>query len=449
VVPDVDRRFDRKCDAAPRRVTEPEAAGDLSRCAAGAIALRFIHWFNYVTSQAPKILHLITDLDRGGAETMLVKLLRQMSGSGFSAIVISLAGDGAYESELRAAGIPVYALGMRPSIQSLLKLRHLIGIIRRERPDFIQTWLYHADAIGLLVAKCARLPFAWNVRNSNMDVRSYRWPTRAVRRLLTWTSHLPDAVLVNSHTGKDFHEAIGYNPRRWVLIPTGFDLDRFRPDPTAPAWLRSKLGLSAEALLIGMIARNDPMKDYPNFLAAAERVAAVNPSTQFLIAGRGTEQLRPSSALEGRVHVLGDRGDIARILSGLDILCLSSQFGEGCPNILGEAMACGVPCVATDVGDSAFVIGDTGAIVPPSDATALAACMIDWINRGADARAQAGSAARCRIEELFSIEKVTAMYRDLYAELLHTDPAALGVAAAPETDVADRTKSLREDAADG
>jgi glycosyltransferase involved in cell wall biosynthesis len=378
----------------------------------------------------PKILHLITDLDRGGAETTLVKLLRQMSGSDMTAVVVSLAGNGAYESELRAAGIPVYALGMRPTPGSLRKLYQLIAIIRRERPDFIQTWLYHADIVGLAVAKLARLPFAWNVRNSDIDVRHYRWPTRAIRRVLIWSSRLPSAVLVNSHSGKDFHETIGYRPRRWVVIPSGFDLDRFRPDPQAAARLRGELGIPAETVLVGIMARNDPMKDYPNFLAAAARVALAS-DAHFLVAGQGTERLDLPPALKGRVHLLGDRGDVSRLLPGLDLLCLSSQFGEGSPNILGEAMACGVPCIATNVGDCAFMIGDTGAIVPPRDSAALAARLLDWINRSPGDRANSGRAARQRIEELFSIEKVTAMYRDLYAELLRPDPPAPSAAAAP------------------
>jgi glycosyltransferase involved in cell wall biosynthesis len=187
--------------------------------------------------------------------------------------------------------------------------------------------------------------------------------------------------------------------------------------------LRGELGLPTETLLIGMIARNDPMKDYPNFLAAAERVATTS-GAHFLVAGQGTERLDLPPALKGRVHLLGDRDDIPCILPGLDLLCLSSQFGEGSPNVLGEAMASGVPCIATDVGDCARMIGETGAIVPPRDSAALAARMLDWINRPAVDRAQAGCAARRRIEEHFSLEKITAMYRDLYAELLHSDPRA-------------------------
>ena len=358
-----------------------------------------------------KVLHIITGLERGGAETMLTRLAPRL---GFRNIVVSLTSEGSLGPELRAAGVPVLALGMkrgRPSLAAMFRLRE---IVKRERPTLLQTWLYHADLLGLLTSLFSRdVPLVWNLRCSDLDVSQYSVGTRAVRWVLARASSLPAAIVVNSAAGRASHEALGYRPKRWELIPNGFDTDRFQPDAAARARFRREFRVGDNEPLVGMIARVDPMKDYDNFFAAAGQIAAARPEAKFLVAGRGTETLMVPPGLLDRVSLLGERGDVATLLTALDLMILSSAFGEGFPNILGEAMACGVPCVATDVGDSAAIIGDTGRVVPPRDPAALCDAALAVLA----CRPALAEKARRRIVDHFFIDAIAEQYRSLYANL--------------------------------
>jgi glycosyltransferase involved in cell wall biosynthesis len=358
-----------------------------------------------------KVMHIITGLRRAGAEAMLARLAPHL---GFSNIVISLMDEGALGPELRAAGVPVIALGMRRGHASLGAIAHLWRIIRVERPQILQTWLYHADLLGLFESFLSPgLRLVWNLRCSDMDLDAYSTGTRIVRSVLARASRIPDAVVVNSEAGRRFHEALGYRPKRWELIPNGFDVDHLRPSASARAQFRTRLGLAEGDWLIGMVARVDPMKDHPNFLAAAERIAAMRPDARFLLVGRGTEKLLVPASLVGRFHALGERGDIPDLLPSLDVLVVSSAFGEGFPNVIGEAMACGVPCVSTDVGDAATIVADTGVVVARRDPSALANGVITLLARGPGA----GAAARQRILDHYAIAEIAGRYRTLYESL--------------------------------
>jgi glycosyltransferase involved in cell wall biosynthesis len=362
--------------------------------------------------RAMKVLHIITGLHRAGAETMLARLVPRL---GFPNVVVSLMGEGELASELREAGVPVYELGIARGRVSLSAILRLWRIIRREKPQLLQTWLYHADLLGLLVSFFTpRMPLVWNLRCSDMDLSKYSRGTRAVRWLLARASRLPSAIVVNSEAGRRYHEALGYRPRRWAFIPNGFDTESFHPDAAARATFRAGLGMGDSEKLIGMVARVDPMKDHANFLAAAARIATVRPDAWFLLVGRGTQELAKPAALAGRVHALGERSDVATILPALDVFVLSSAFGEGFPNVIGEAMACGVPCVATEIGDTAAIIAETGAIVPPRNPEALCDGVLAVLARGASE----GAAARQRILDHYGIAAVASRYRTLYESLI-------------------------------
>lgn len=358
-----------------------------------------------------KILHIITGLERGGAETMLTRLAPRLDCPN---IVVSLTSEGSLGPELQAAGVPVLALGLRrgrPSPAAIFRLRN---IVKRERPTLLQTWLYHADLLGLLTSFFLHdVPVVWNLRCSDLDVSKYSFGTRAVRWLSARASSLPAAIVVNSEAGRSSHAALGYRPKRWELIPNGFDTARFQPDAAARACFRRELRIGDNEPLIGMIARVDPMKDYDNFFAAAERIGAARPEAKFLVAGRGTETLAVPPGLLDRVFLLGERGDIPKLLTALDVMILSSAFGEGFPNILAEAMACGVPCISTDVGDAAVIVGDTGRIVPPRDGVALSDAALAVLA----CRSGLAEKARRRIVDHFFIDAIAERYRSLYADL--------------------------------
>jgi glycosyltransferase involved in cell wall biosynthesis len=255
----------------------------------------------------------------------------------------------------------------------------------------------------------------WNVRCGVMDMKRYGLLSMWTKGLLPRLSSVPSAVVINSRTGVDVHREFGYHPHRWEMIPNGFDTDLFRPDPEARASVRREIGIPEESILIGLIARFDPMKGHDLFMRAASLID--DPHVHFILIGDGTEALRPVAEAAGmpgaRSFFLGRRNDIPRLTAALDIAC-SSSSGEGFPNTVGEAMASGVPCVVTDVGDSAWVVGSTGVVVPSRDpeqfAAELAALAADSARR-----ARLGAEARERIVSEFSLDAIVKRYEELYA----------------------------------
>lgn len=370
------------------------------------------------------IVHVISDLDPGGAEVMLAKLVGGMDRDRFSNTVISLTDRGQLGEQIEGLGVAVHALGMKRGQPDIVALPRLIRLLKQLKPVIVQSWLYHADFLSTLAVKFSGSPVQiWNVRCSDMDLTRYSPLTRWVQRMLAWWSRTPAAVVVNSEAGKLQHERLGYHPRRWDVIPNGFDTQRFRPDSVARLSLRREWHVKDETVVIALIARVDPMKDHATFLDAARQVANIRRDVCFLLVGKGTEALAPTVAaigLTGQVCLLGYRNDVERLLPGVDVLCLSSAFGEGFPNVLGEAMACGIPCVSTDVGDAHSIIDDTGLVVPVRDPAALARAIIDLIDRGPAVRANLGHAARERIEKLYSLPRIVERYMALYSELSAT-----------------------------
>jgi glycosyltransferase involved in cell wall biosynthesis len=372
-----------------------------------------------------RVLHVITDLRVGGAERMLAKLARRLPAMGVEMEVVSLGDHGVLGAEIEAAGVPVAALGMRKPLRLLSGVARLAAHIRRYDPAVVQTWLYHADLVGLLANRLAggERPLAWNLRCSAIEPGSGKLATRIVRLALTRLSARPDLVIANSASGLAAHEAQGYRMRDSLVLPNGFDLDEFAPDPAAGMALRATLGLGPNHRLIGMVARLHPMKDHENFLRAAAIALARHPGLVFLLAGHRCEPDGPLAArasalgLGAAIRLLGQRDDVPAVLNALDVATLSSAHGEGFANVLGEAMACGTPCVATDVGDAAEVIAETGRIVPPRDPEALALAWLDLLARPSEVRRALGYAARRRMVERYEIGAIARRYADTYARL--------------------------------
>jgi glycosyltransferase involved in cell wall biosynthesis len=366
------------------------------------------------------IVHLITGLETGGAEQMLARLVISLDRKRFRSVVVSMTGPGVVGPLLASAGIESHALGMRRGKADLRGAMRLIRILRQVRPEILQTWLYHADLLGLL-AQLQAPPFAlfWNIRcteSIGADI---------VRRLLSWCSMRPDVVVVNSLAGQRFHQQLGYRPYRWEHIPNGCDTTLFQFDAEGRANLRRDLGIPDRAIVIGFPARYHPMKDHANFIAAAARLTAVWPEAMFLLIGPGvelsnqalTETIR-AHGIVGRVKLLGERGDMPKVYSALDIATLSSAFGEGCPNVLCEAMSCGVPCVATDCGDSADILGPLGTVVPRRNPEALAAAWMGLISMEPEERRRIGEDARNRVVRSYDLQAIVSRYDALYNEFL-------------------------------
>ena len=372
-----------------------------------------------------RVVHLITSLDSGGAEMMLVKLLAGIDRARFDGCVVSMTGGGSLVRAVESLRVPVYTLALRRGVPSLRGFLRFVHLLRRERPHILQTWLYHADLMGLAASRLGAVPrLAWNLRSSHVDMSCYSWLSGAVLRTAARLAAWPDVVVVNSQAGKASHASLGYHPRRWAVIPNGFDVKQYRPDRDARVSVRQELGCDLDAPLIGLVARYDPMKDHETFLRAAALLGRREPGARFVLVGRHVDrrnqvlvQTIAELGLGSAVFLLGERTDIPRLMAALDLFSLSSAFGEALPMVLGEAMSCGIPCVATDSGDAALVIGDTGIVVPPRDPAALAAGWQQLVALGPAGRQALGERARARILEHYDLDRVVPRYTALYEEI--------------------------------
>ena len=369
-----------------------------------------------------KVLHVITGLPVGGAQSALGRLLARAPEQEFEQPVVSLGALGAMGEKWRGEGRSVVALGMRPSTPDPFAFARLARLLRHERPDVVQTWLYHADLLGGLAARAAGVgPVLWNLRQSDLDPVETKWPTRAVVAASARLSRLPRTIVCCSEASLRVHAALGYDRGRMRVILNGVDLAQFRPDPSARAELRRELGLGEEAPLIGMAARWHPQKDHPTFLRAAARVAAARPDARFLLCGEAMDA--GNAALAGLLRelglgpstlLLGQRSDMARFNAALDLAVLSSAFGEGFSNSVVEAMACATPCAVTDVGDSASIVAETGWVAPKRDPEALAAAMLEALALPAQALRARGEAARARATAHYDVAVMAQAYQDLW-----------------------------------
>ena len=380
-----------------------------------------------MTSKKKKILHVITDLETGGAEKSLYNLLNNGLSLKYDNYVLSLNNLGSIGSNIQSLDIPVEILRMRDGkvtqLASIVKFRKLLQDIV---PDIIQGWMYHGNLAAITAKKLtANKPIvSWNIRQSLYDISKEKWLTKKVIYINKKLSAFTDAIIYNSSLSKEQHEKFGFDPSCGLLIPNGFNLNTWHPDADSRERLRTELKVPIDTLIVGHVARYHPMKDHQNFIKAIDKVILKNPSTHFLIVGKNItyDNKEISSLLEhippSQIHLLGERNDIELLMPSMDILCLSSAWGEGFPNVLGEAMACAIPCVSTDIGDSRLVVGDTGIIVPPQNSTALANAMNTLLEKTSKQRLNLGIVARNRITNHFSLEKTLEKYIAIYSEQL-------------------------------
>jgi glycosyltransferase involved in cell wall biosynthesis len=384
----------------------------------------------HVASTPIRISHVITGLGVGGAEAMLLRLLKVLDPVRCRPHVIALSGDAPLAGELSAAGIPVDVLGIRPStVHFCSAVSRLAQRLREHRPDIVQTWLYHADLVGGIVGRRMRLPVIWNIQAGAVDSRTIDFAvntprTHLVMKACAWTSRfLPTTIVSCSWGGAEAHRAVGYSDR-FRVIPNGIDASAFKPDPIARRDVRSAWRVPDDVPIIGMVARFHPQKDHPNLLRAARNLIRTHPDVRFALCGLGLDptnadlmsQIR-ASGLERHILLAGVRRDISRVMSAFDIHTLPST-SEGFPSVIGEAMAAGVPCVVTDVGDCARIVGETGVAVAPRDAGALADGWRALLDLPLARRRELAAAARSRIVARFSLTAAAAQYEELYSDTM-------------------------------
>lgn len=372
-----------------------------------------------------RITHVINNLQVGGAELSLLRLIQGMDRNLFDPSVVSLIGEGTVGPRLRGLDVPVVSLGAARGSISPLILMSLKRQLRRLRPDVIQSWMYHSNLAAYLVRGTVpgKPPLAWNIRHSLSELHREKWLTRLVIGAGARRSKRVEAIVSNSSVSLRQHEAIGYRSRRNIVIPNAVDLDAFRPLAGSREDLRRTLGLGPDALLVGGVGRFHPMKDHGLLARAVALAAERGRDLHCVIAGRGYEveadtvDLRSSSGLGDRLHLLPENPSIASLYSGLDLFAVSSRWGEGFPNVLAEAMACGTPCVSTEVGDASLILDDPSRIVPAGDVEAMAGVIGRLMDLSSAERCSLGSRDREHIGACYRIGDVVDRYQRLWTDL--------------------------------
>ncbi len=373
-----------------------------------------------------RVIHVITGLETGGAETMLYRLLSRTDGAMFDSQVVSMTDVGPVGERIRALGVPVRALGMRRGMPNPIGVVRLARWLRQDRPHVVQTWMYQADLVGGLAAGLAGgVPVVWGVHSTDLDPRKITWIKRWTVRACVYTSHvLPSRIAYCSQSAKDFHERVGYAKGKGSVIPNGADTEAFAPDPEARSSVRKELGTWEGRPLVGLVARFDPQKDHRTFVLAAAQLHDRLPDVGFVLCGDGIDWENPQLTawideenVRSCFYLLGRRADIPRLTSALDVATSSSYYGEAWPLAVGEAMSCAVPCVVTEVGDSPLIVGETGLSVRPGHPEALAGAWHELLSKDRNERTRLGAAARRRIEEHFSLQDAVSSYERLYEKV--------------------------------
>ena len=379
-----------------------------------------------VSPRRIRLTHIITGLNTGGAEMMLYNVLSQMNRDAFSAEVISMLDAGTLGEKITRLGIRVRTLNMRPGIPSPRALWRLVQMLKEHPPDLIQTWMYHANLMGSVAAVMAgNIPIVWGIHHSNFDPHKSKrrtvWTMKAAALL---SSRVPKGVICCGEAPKRVHIQAGYDAQKMTVIPNGFDLEEFSPDALARLAVRRELNIPNNAPMIGLVARFHPKKDHRTFIEAAGLLHQTRPEVYFILCGEGVHPENQElfgwiqkAGLTDRCRLLGAREDMPRLMAALDVATSSSSYGEGFPIVLGEAMACGVPCVATDVGDSALLIGATGRIVRAQHSRSLAQAWDEVLNLSPQERASLGQQARLRMERNFSLSGIVRRYENFYKEI--------------------------------
>jgi glycosyltransferase involved in cell wall biosynthesis len=360
-----------------------------------------------------RVFFLIRSLEIGGAERQLVEIARGLDKTKFDVTVATFYDGGAFRPAMQAIeGVRLVSLGKRGRWDILPFLWRLRRAVADSRPDILFGDMSPANELAWLAGRAAGARVAWAVQSSYVNFSDYDWLPAFLHRLGALLSPRADLIIANSHAGRRYHEEEGYSTDRMIVIHNGIDTATYKPDREAGERVRAAWGVGPEQKLIGVVARIDPMKDHPTFLRAAARLSRDEPDARFVCVGGGAEsyirELRDLAVSLG-IDVLwaGARTDMPSVFNALDLVCCSSDSGEGFPNAVAEAMACGVPAISTDVGDLAILIGDTGVLVPSGDPAALAAGMrrsLEILRTGAE---EARRRARQRIVSEFGVEKLS------------------------------------------
>ncbi len=371
------------------------------------------------------VCHITTGLNIGGTELFLLQLVKCLDKDGYRQVVISLLSNGDLINQFERTGIKIIPLGISKYPWSWVRIFKLFILLKKLSPDLVQTWLYHADLLGGCVARLCRLPVIWNIRQSNIDSSHNK---RSII-ILAWVAaklswYLPAKIVCCAEAARHNHIRIGYDGRIMTVIPNGCDISVFRHHQVRCTPVRETLNIGERDIVIGRFGRFDKQKDYRNFIQSAIKIQKQKLQDEkvwFLLVGAGIDANNTmiKSWISGSPNpekfiMLGNRCDLPDLYQVLDIM-VSSSAGEGFPNVIAEAMACEIPCIVTDVGESGNLVADTGKIVPKENSDALATACVEMISMGSNKRRQLGMSARRRVSSQYSMQKCVDSYKELYA----------------------------------
>ena len=366
------------------------------------------------------ITHIIVSLDDGGAEGVLYRLCK--NDAKHKHVVISMKDEGKYASMLRNVGIDVYCLNMNINRAYFKSFFKLFKLLRKIKPDIIQTWMYHADFFGGIVARLAGFKNVfWNIRHTTLLPKDSKKSTILVAKLCARLSTvIPKRIICCAEEAMRVHIDLGYEKRKITVIPNGYDISLFKPSEKLKFSFRNELGFNSNTLVLAMVGRFHPQKNHLGLLKALSIVKKSYDDFKFLLIGRDlnhdnlilSNEIKKQN-LESNILLLNQRSDMPFVMNAIDINVLPSSSGEGFPNVLAEAMACGTPCVTTNIGDAALIVDDTGWVSPPNDPIALSNSIIEAIEEKShdeESWALRKQNCRSRIVENFSLDKMIKNY---------------------------------------
>tara|TARA_Y100000590_G_scaffold461493_1_gene623198 strand:- start:11746 stop:12903 length:1158 start_codon:yes stop_codon:yes gene_type:complete len=373
-----------------------------------------------------RLTFIIVSFQTGGAEIMLLRLLKHINRNIFDVSIIGLIDKGPIKKQIRDLSFPVYVAFK--NYNYLFGTINLIKIIKRIKPDIVNTWMYHPDFLGGIASRIAKVPLlVWMIHQSNFILSKNNWPTYFIMRICSSLSKLmPDKILSVSKRAAKQHIIYGYDQRKLYVIPPIVDTDNFIKNKTAKKRLCNELNIDMNSILIGLFGRFHPQKNHKTLIEAATIVNEIYPNTHFIFSGRDItynnivlSKLIENSNANKFIHLLGFRKNIVDLYSSLDLYVSASSFGEAFPLVLCEAMASEVPCVATDVGDSKYIIGNTGRIVQPNSVNQLAEGIIGLIELGNKELKRKGKISRKRIIDNFQAEMIVLKYESFFSEIFN------------------------------
>ena len=368
-----------------------------------------------------KIVHIVTSLGDGGAEHTLFKICKYDLKNNH--IVISFKKHGKYFSLLKKLGIKVYCLDA--SFFSIYKFFFLIKLLNSLKPDIVQTWLVHADLVGSIAARLAGIKkILWNIRYSNIEIKKSKLMTILIIKLLAKLSYIiPESIIIVSKRAKKIYEVKGYDKKKLKFIPNGYDLSTLKVNNSQKIFFQKKIKIKKGIPLIGYVARYDPLKDHLNLINALSLIRLKSINFFCILVGTDINkskllisQIRKFK-LDNHIKLLGPIKKISKVMNSIDVHVQSSA-SEGFPNVVAEAMACKTPCVVTNVGDSSYIVGKTGWVVPRNDSIKLAKAIQSALNEiGSNKWIERCNLSRTRIKRKFNINKMIESYNRIWIKV--------------------------------